>query len=163
MSVRQLQEMGDNLQLIAKRLQANQSLLKYLYYTDKNPLENNDLTEQQIKTEIFNKLIKIIPKLDPTETAKSVISLRVVRGRKLQANDEFQNIQIAIEVFVPLTQWFVKDKSLRPFLIMSEIEKSLENKTVNGLGKMVSGGFDLNFLTTEMACYEMTFNLVAYE
>ena len=163
MAVRKLQEMGENLQTIVKRLIANQNLLKLLYYTDKDPFSHADLSENTIKTEVFNKLIKIVPKLDPKETATSIISFRVVRGRKTSTNGEFNNITINFEVFVPLTQWIIKDVSLRPFLIMSEIEKSLDGKTINGLGKMESMGFDINFLTTEISCYEMTFNLVAYD
>lgn len=163
MAVRKLQEMGENLQTIVKRLTANQNLLKLLYYTDKDPFNNQDLDEETIKTKIFNKLIKIVPKLDPKETATSIISFRVVRGRKTSTNGEFNNITINFEVFVPLTQWIIKDVSLRPFLIMSEIEKSLDGKTINGLGKMECMGFDINFLTTEISCYEMTFNIVAYD
>ena len=163
MAVRKLQEMGENLQTIVKRLTANQNLLKLLYYTDKDPFNNQDLDEETIKTKVFNKLIKIVPKLDPKETATSIISFRVVRGRKTSANGEFNNITINFEVFVPLTQWIIKDVSLRPFLIMSEIEKSLDGKTINGLGKMECMGFDINFLTTEISCYEMTFNIVAYD
>lgn len=163
MAVRKLQEMGENLQTIVKRLTANQNLLKLLYYTDKDPLNNQDLNEETIKTKVFNKLIKIVPKLDPKETATSIISFRVVRGRKTSTNGEFNNITINFEVFVPLTQWIIKDVSLRPFLIMSEIEKSLDGKTINGLGKMECMGFDINFLTTEISCYEMTFNIVTYD
>lgn len=163
MAVRKLQEMGENLQTIVKRLTANQNLLKLLYYTDKDPFNNQDLDEETIKTKVFNKLIKIVPKLDPKETATSIISFRVVRGRKTSANGEFNNITINFEVFVPLTQWIIKDISLRPFLIMSEIEKSLDGKTINGLGKMECMGFDINFLTTEISCYEMTFNIVTYD
>lgn len=163
MAVRKLQEMGENLQTIVKRLTANQNLLKLLYYTDKDPFNNQDLDEETIKTKVFNKLIKIVPKLDPKETATSIISFRVVRGRKTSTNGEFDNITINFEVFVPLTQWIIKDVSLRPFLIMSEIEKSLDGKTINGLGKMECMGFDINFLTTEISCYEMTFNIVTYD
>lgn len=163
MAVRKLQEMGENLQTIVKRLTANQNLLKLLYYTDKDPFNNQDLDEETIKTKVFNKLIKIVPKLDPKETATSIISFRVVRGRKTSINGEFNNITINFEVFVPLTQWIIKDVSLRPFLIMSEIEKSLDGKTINGLGKMECMGFDINFLTTEISCYEMTFNIVTYD
>ena len=49
MAVRKLQEMGENLQLIVKRLLANQTLLKLLYYTDKDPLSQPDLTKDIIK------------------------------------------------------------------------------------------------------------------
>ena len=163
MAVRQLQEMGDNLQRIFKRLTSNQNLVKYLYYTDKDPLSNPDLTEDQIKNEVFEKLIKIVPRIGPKETAKSLISLRVVRVRKLMDNTEFDDVTINIEVFVPLTQWFVKSDSLRPFLIMGEIEKSLDGKTVNGMGKLLCKGFDLNFITEEISCYEMIFGLQVYD
>nr|DAH40502.1 MAG TPA: hypothetical protein [Caudoviricetes sp.] len=163
MAVRKLQEMGENLQLIVKRLFANQTLLKLLYYTDKDPLSQPDITQEIIKTEIFEKLVKIVPRLNPYETAKSVIAFRVVKGSKLTTNDEFQNIAINFEVFVPLTQWILKSDSLRPFLIMSEIEKSLDGKTINGLGKMTTGGFGINFLTEEMSCYEIYFNITTYD
>lgn len=163
MNVRNCGELGLDLQKIVKRLLANQNLLKLLYYTDKNPLSQPDITDEVIKKEIFEKLVKIVPRLDPRETAKSVIAFRVIRGRKVSDNDEFLNISINFEVFVPLTQWILKSDSLRPFLIISEIEKSLSNKTINGLGKMSYGGFDINFLTDEMSCYEMYFNITTYD
>ena len=49
MAVRKLQEMGENLQTIVKRLTANQNLLKLLYYNDKDPLNKPDLSKEQIK------------------------------------------------------------------------------------------------------------------
>ena len=58
MAVRKLQEMGENLQLIVKRLLANQTLLKLLYYTDKDPLSQPELTKDIIKEEVFEKLVK---------------------------------------------------------------------------------------------------------
>ena len=44
-----------------------------------------------------------------------------------------------------------------------EIEKSLEGKTINGLGKIEGGDFDLNFLTEEIGAYEQSFWITAYE
>lgn len=160
--VRNLEEIGPNLQKIVKRLQSNQNLLKLLYYTDKDPLNNPDLTSEQIKNEIFEKLIKIIPRVGPKETAKSLISIRVVRGRANE-NDEFEDIQINMEIYVPLTQWIIKDINLRPFSIMGEIQKSLLGKTIDGLGRMSGGDFDINFLTEEIACYEMEFKITTYD
>ena len=161
--VRDLGEMGENLQKIFKRLQTNQNLLKLLYYTDKDPLNKPDLTEEQIKKEIYEKLIKIVPRVGPKETATSLISLRVVRGRPVSSNNEFENTAISIEIFTPLTQWLIKDESLRPFKIMGEIKKSLKDKTINGMGKMMYTGYDLNFLTDEISAYEMTFNIQVYD
>lgn len=161
--VRNLRELGPNLQKIINRLQSNQKLLKLLYYNDKDPLSQPDLTPTQIQNEVFDKLIKIVPRIGPKETANSLISLRVVNGMTNRSNTEFKDIALAIEVFVPLTQWAIKDTNLRPFSIMGEIQESLNGKVVNGLGKIQGGDFSLNFLTEEISCYEMTFDFIEYE
>lgn len=161
--IRNLEELGPNLQKIVKHLMSNQSLLKLLYYTDKDPLSGNNLTQEQIQNEVYEKLIKIIPRVGPKETAKSLISLRVVRGNLNRSNDEFRDIQINIEVFVPLTQWIIKDSNLRPFAIMGEIQKSLCGKKINGLGQISGGDFSINFLTEEISCYEMSFDIMEYD
>ena len=163
MSVRNCAELGVNLQYVVKRLFANQNLLKLLYYTDKDPLANEDLTSEQIQDEVFEKLVKIIPRVGPHETAHSVLAVRVARGQGLAANGEFRNIVISVEVFVPLTQWIIKDTNLRPFAIMGEVQKSLNGKKIEGLGKMVGGDFALNFLTEEIGAYEQTFVITTYD
>ena len=163
MAIRNCAEIGNNLQLIVKRLFANQNLLKYLYYTDKDPLNNPDLSEEQIQKEIFEKLIKIVPRVGAKETAQSIITIRVVNGINNGENEEFRNVTIAVEVFVPMTQWLMKGDNLRPFAIMGEVQKSLNNKTINGLGKMQGGSFELNFMTEEMSDYEQLFRLITYD
>ena len=163
MATRNLADLGLNLQKIISRLQTNQNLLKLVYYTSKDPLNEQDLTDEQIKNEIYNKLIKIVPRIGYKETAQSMVTLRVVRGRNNIENDEFRDFEINIEVFVPLTQWFIKDSNLRPFAIMGEVHKSLNNKTINGLGKMVGGDFQINFLTDEIVSYEMVYYITSYD
>lgn len=161
--VRNCADLGINAQYIVKRLFANQNLLKLLYYTDKDPLAHEDLTEEQIQNEVFEKLIKIVPKVGPKETAHSVIAIRIARGRGLATNKEFKNVNISVAVFVPMTQWIIKDTNLRPFAIMGEIQKSLNGKKIEGLGKMIGGDFDLNFLTEEISAYEQTFIITTYD
>lgn len=163
MSVRNCAELGENLQYIIKRLFANQDLLKLLYYTDKDPLNHEDLTQEQIQNEVFEKLVKIVPRVGPKETAHSIVAVRVARGQGLAQNNEFRNVTIGVEIFVPLTQWIIKDSNLRPFAIMGEIQKSLNGKKIEGLGKMVGGDFALNFLTEEIGAYEQTFVITAYD
>ena len=163
MATRNLADVGPNLQKIVNRLQSNQNLLKLLYYTGKDPLNEDDLTSTQIREEIFEKLIKIVPRVGPKETAQSLIALRVVYGRSNPGNDEFRDFEIDIEVFVPLTQWIIKGSNLRPFAIMGEIHKCLNNKTIEGLGKMRGGDFKINFLTDEIGCYEMVYSITSYD
>lgn len=163
MGVRNCAEIGENLQKIIKRLMANDNLVNLLYYTDKDPLSQPHLTDQEKKEKIFEKLIKIVPRVGPKETANSIIAIRVVGGSKLGTNTEFRNVKISVEIFVPLTQWIIKDTNLRPFAILGEIENSLQGKTINGLGKIEGGDFSLNFLTEEIGAYEQTFGIVAYD
>lgn len=163
MGTRNYEELGENLQLISKRLMANKNLIKWLYYTDKDPLSGADLSEEQIQKEVFEKLIRIVPRVGPKETANSIVVIEVKEGTPDTENTEFQELMIVIEIFVPLTQWIVKNKSLRPFLIMSEINKSLNGKTINGLGKIKNRGFTLNFLTEEISAYKQVFTINSYD
>lgn len=163
MGVRNCAEVGENLQKIMTRLMANDNLVNLLYYTNKDPLNQPHLTDQEKKEKIFEKLIKIIPRVGPKEDASSIIAIRVISGHKMNSNSEFKDVKIGIEIFVPLTQWIIKDTNLRPFAILGEIEKSLNEKTINGLGKLRGGDFDLNFLTEEIGAYEQTFWITSYE
>ena len=163
MAVRNCAEIGENLQKIVKRLMANDDLVNLLYYTDKDPLNQPHLTEEEKKEKIFEKLIKIVPQVEARDDEKSVIAVRVTSGHKLGSNSEFRNIKISIGVFVPMTAWIFKNTNLRPFAILGEIQKSLQGKTVNGLGQIDGGDFDLSFLTKEMGVYEMGFQIIQYE
>lgn len=161
--VRKLADLGINLQKIMERLTANKNLLKLLYYTDKDPLSRPDLTEAQIRNEIDEKLMLMVPRIGPFETSQSRLSIRVVSGVTNSENDEFQAYRFDIEIFVPLTNWFIKDQNLRPFAIMSEVKKSLQGKEIQGLGKIRGGDFQINFQTEEMSCYEMNFWFDLYD
>lgn len=162
MAVRNCQELGENLQKIVQRLLANDDLVKLLYYTDKDPLAQPTLTAEQKSKEVFEQLIKIVPKVVQRDDAKSILALKVTEGIK-NSNEEFRDIKLSIEIFVPLTQWIFKNSNLRPFAILGEIQKSLNNKTINGLGKLCGGDFSLSFLTEEMSCYEILFRITEYD
>lgn len=163
MAIKNLAEMGENLQKIVKRLLANQNLLKLLYYTNKDPLSQPDIDNKTIQSEIFEKLVKVVPKVDSFEDARAKIAVKVPRGRKNPQNSEFKDISVSVEVFVPITQWIIKSDNLRPYHIMGEIQKSLEGKTINGLGKINGGDFELNFITEEVTAFEMYFQITAYD
>lgn len=162
MAVRNLAEVGENLQIIIKRLFANQNLLKLLYYTDKDPLSHPDLTQEQIATEVYEKLIKIIPRIGELEDSRSVVVVRAVRGSRSD-NYEFRDLEIDIEVFVPITQWIIKSDNLRPYHILGEIQKSLDGKKINGLGQIRGGDFAINFITEEVTAFEMTYYITQYD
>lgn len=163
MGIRNCRDIGENLQKIISRLMANDDLVKLLYYTDKDPLGGAPLTMEEKKQKVYEKLIKVVPRVGPKETANSIIVVQVVRGSTNPENSEFKNVSIRVEVFVPLTQWFIKDTNLRPFAILGEVQESLNGKTINGLGKMSGGDFDLNFVSEEICCYTQDYRITSYE
>lgn len=155
-------EIGKNTQKIVNYLMENDNLVNLLWYTDQDPLSQTPLTKQQKKDWIFNKLIKLVPRLDLKDDAKSTISVFVSNTTRL-GNEEFRVVEITIEVFVPITQWIIKDSDLRPYAIMGEIQDSLDNRTINGLGRIKGGDFDYNFGSNEMTAFIQRFMITSYD
>lgn len=162
MSVRNCGELGLNLQKIVSRLLANDNLVNLLYFEDKDPIKHSPLTDKEKQEKIYEELVKIIPKVETRQDSKSTIAVYIARGSKISGNKEFVNISFIIDVFVPLTQWVIKDTNLRPFAILGQIQESLEGKTINGLGKLEGGDFELTLLTEEISVYRQTYNLTEY-
>ena len=163
MSIRNCGELGINLQKIVSRLLANDNLVKLLYYQNKDPLSGEAFSVEQKQKEIFEKLIRIIPRITEDDTNQSVVVIYTKGGRKNLNNSEFRTIEFVVDVWVPLDQWIIKDSNLRPFAILGEIQESLEGKTINGLGKIQGGDFELSRLTDKNSIYTQTFSIVEYD
>ena len=163
MAVRNCQEIGENLQKIVNRLMADDILVNLLYYNDMDPLSKPYLTNEQKREKIFNKLIKIVPKVTTQETTQSIIAIRITSGIQIGSNDEFRSVKFAIEVFTPWDQWIFKNTNLRPFAILGRIQECLQGKTINGLGKINGGNFALSYFTDEISDYEMSFDITTYD
>ena len=163
MEARNCQELGLNVQKIISRLMANEELVKLLYYTEADPLNQKTLTPESKNQEIFNKLIRIVPKVGTKDNAKSLVAVYISNGTGLAENSEFRKITISMDIYTPLTQWIIKDSNLRPFAIMGEIQRSLNGKTVNGLGKLKCGDFNLTMITEDVSCYTMDISVIEYD
>jgi hypothetical protein len=163
MSVRNCKELGNSLQKIVSRIMENDNLVKLLYYDDKDPLSGEALTKEFKQKEIFEKLIKVVPLVGNNEDSKSKLVVYITKAGKNPKNNEFKDVSIKISVFVPLTNWIIKDTNLRPFAILGELQSSLDGKVVNGLGRLSGGDFELKLLTEEMSCYEQTYTLIEYD
>ena len=163
MAVRNCKEIGENLQTIVKRLMANDSLVNLLYYSDADPLSQPHLTTEEKSKLIFNKLIKIVPRIEAREISQGIVVITVEDGTRLSSNQEFSTVKICLSVSIPLEQWLIKDTNLRPFAILGEIENSLRGKTINGLGKLDGGNFALDYLTDDVSVYKTFYSIVAYD
>lgn len=157
------QELGANLIKIAKKLLKNQNLCKLLVNTDLDPL-NKDLhsdIDDPIR-ELFGKNIRIIPLVDPEEESTTSKVVVIFSNSEILNNYDNESITIEIFVYTPYNEWIITGDSIRPFAIMSEIRKSLQDKRINGLGEITYEGFNVATLTNQMSSYAMRFTINAF-
>lgn len=153
------QELGPNLIKLCKKLLSNQNLCKLLVNTDLDPLNHDDFENTM---EFFGKNVRVVPLVtseDETTTSKIVM---VFSGSEITDNYDNENITVLIYVYTPYKEWRITGDQLRPFAIMSEVRKSLQNKRINGLGEIKYQGFDISSLTTQTGSYLMRFTINAF-
>ncbi len=160
MGIKNSKELGENLVIIAKRLLANQNLCKLLVYTDENPLTHPDIPNTK---ELLHKNILVVPSLGVHENTESRIVLVYESGLIEKTNSEFKNVDLKVLVYVPVAEWLLNSNDLRPFMIVSEIEQSLKDKRMNGVGLLQYSGFTFEALTDEMTCYALSFNINVFD
>lgn len=162
-SVKYGQEIGKNLMRVGKRLIENQTLLKLLINTGKDPLNEKVYPEKIDGLKLLNKNIKFVPLLTADEqknTSKVVMFFE--EGLVNGTNSDNENLTLLVNVYCPFSEWLITGDDLRPFAIMSEIRKSIQDRRINGLGEIRYVNFSINSLTEEMGCYSMRFAINAF-
>ena len=151
-SVKYGQEHGRNLIKICKKLFKNENLCRLLVNTDLDPLNKDKHPEQINGMELFQKNIRVVPLLrDDEQTTESKIILFYDSGDINSSNSDNENLSFGIT-----------GDDLRPYAIMSEIRKSLQDTRINGLGEIRYEGFELSTLTEEMSAHTMRFYINAF-
>lgn len=126
--------MDKDLGIIINTILKNKRLKKLLYYTTKDCMEKPDLDDDQT-LELIEKNIKITPKI---EIDKEVYNYVVVLqdGFTPSENPEFRDNLIIFLIMCHNSQWKLKDFALRPYKIAGEIDQSLNNKRLTGIGTL---------------------------
>jgi len=161
MSIRNSSELGTNLLKIVTKLSQNKRLLRLLKYTDNNPFSQD---KEEVDPSIaLDKNLKVVPLVNEhSDDTESTVVVMYNSGTVME-NKEFKDIALDVLVYVPLTEWKLNDINLRPFLIMTEIEKELKGKRVESLGKIEYEGFSLQLVTDIMSCYRMEFYIHVFD
>lgn len=160
MAIRNSKELGDNLFKIATHLLTNQNLCRLLVNDDKDPLAR----EVKEPYQLLNKNIVVVPKINEEEfDRESKIAIVFPYGERNDSNKEFKNLRLDVLVYTTLDTWIINDTSLRPFMIMSEIETSLKDKRINGIGVIEYENFELTTLTDKVSCYRMVFTINVFD
>lgn len=156
------QELGVNLIRIAKKLMENQDLCKLLVNTDLDPLNKIKHPDEIKASSLLHKNIRVIPLVTAEEqSTQSKIVLSFDEGEILHNSDN-ETISLMVNIYCPFVEWKITGETLRPFAIMSEIRKSLQDKRINGLGEIRYLGFNMAAITEEMGIFLMRFKINAF-
>lgn len=157
------QEHGRNLIKICKSLLKNDDLCRLLKNTDYDPLNKEKHPEKIDSLKLFQKNIRVIPLVrDSEELTESILVLYYEAGEISSINSDNENMSFIINVYCPFKEWEITGDNLRPYAIMSEIRKSIQDKRINGLGEIRYEGFTASTLTEEMGAFSMRFFINAF-
>ena len=95
-------------------------------------------------------------------TTKSKIVIFFDAGQPDGRNKDQEDLTLVINVYCPFCEWLIAGDNLRPYAIMAEIRKTIQDKRINGLGEIQYINFTLATLTEEMGCYSLRFRINAF-
>ena len=129
--------MGENTFRIANKLMQNQNLCRLLKYQVRDPF-NKEKYDDVDGTDLINKQILIIPKIvwdDSVEKTSYVTALFTLFVPNAQ-NPEFKVSTIRFDIACPYEEWVMDEYSLRPYLIMEEIDQMFNEAEMAGIGTL---------------------------
>lgn len=157
--------MGENTFKIANKLMSNQRLCRLLKYQTRDPfLEVDPVTKKDQPNvdgvELINKQILIIPKIfdDSTEKMSYVVTVFddfVVN----QLNPEFKVSTVRFDIACPYDEWILNEHSLRPYLIMQEIDTMFNESKLAGIGTLQFYRADNLTLSPQIGGYSMRYKI----
>lgn len=153
---RRFSTIGTSAYKILDRLTLNQRLCRLLKYNCRNPFDES--LEDINGEDLIGKQICIVPKIfdDLPEKMSYVVAVFdkfVLEGE----NAEFKNITVRFDIACPYDEWKVEDESLRPYLIMEEIDKMFNQKPLAGIGNLHFLRSDPLTLSPQIGGYSMIY------
>ncbi len=151
--------MGTNTFKIANKLMSNQRLCRLLKYQVRDPFDKEKYPDVD-GAELINKQILIVPKIfdDSTEKTSYVTALFsnfVVN----QLNPEFKISTIRFDIACPYEEWLLDEQSLRPYLIMQEIDQMFNEAKMQGIGRLQFRRADALTLSPWIGGYSMVYQI----
>ena len=138
-----------DLELIVDLILKNERLKKLLYYTSPDCLDRPNVPQDKA-LELFNKNIKLVPKLLIDEDVLNYILINFDVFTP-SGNPEFRDNMIEFDIICHFNQWQLKDFGLRPYKIAAEIDTMIQEKKLTGLGDIEFVGANQMVLTDEFA------------
>lgn len=158
-SQRRFSVMGTNTFNIANKLMTNQRLCRLLKYQVRDPFDE-DKYEPVDGVDLLNKQILIVPKIwdESTEKTSYVVALFSNFTTNI-INPEFKLSTIRFDVACPYDEWVLSEHSLRPYLIMQEIDDMFNGAKMAGIGTLQFVRAEAIVLTSQIGGYSMLYQI----
>ena len=151
--------MGENAFNIANKLMQNQKLCRLLKYQVRDPFDKEKYEDVDGIT-LLNRQIMIMPKIfdDSTEKTSYIVAMFsnfVVN----QLNPDFKLSSIRFDIACPYDEWVLNDKSLRPYLMMQEVDDMFNGAKMAGIGTLQFVRAESIVLTPQIGGYSMIYQI----
>lgn len=157
--------MGENTFLIANKLMQNQRLCRLLKYPTKDPFKEIDPVTGNPQPDVdgldlIHKQILIVPKVYDDSTEKMSYLVSVFDDFTVTLlNHDFKYSTIRFDIACPYDEWVLNERSLRPYLIMEEIDKMFNQTKLKGIGNLQFHRADNLTLSPWIGGYSMKYRI----
>ena len=157
-SQRRFAVMGTNTFNIANKLMQNQRLCRLLKYSVRDPFDEK--YEDVDGITLLNKQIMIVPKIfdDSTEKTSYIVAIFSSFSTNI-INPDFKLSTVRFDVACPYDEWVLNEKSLRPYLMMQEIDDMFNGAQMAGIGTLQFVRAESIVLTPQIGGYSMLYQI----
>ena len=157
--------MGNNTFKIANKLMQSQKICRLLKYQTKDPfLPVDPVTNKEQPdvegTDLIHKQILIVPKVFDDSTEKMSYIVSVFDDFTVNSlNSEFKVSTVRFDIACPYDEWILNETSLRPYLIMQEIDTLFNGQKLAGIGNLQFWRADNLTLSPWIGGYSMRYRI----
>ena len=158
MSQRRFAVMGDNTFKILNKLVNNQRICRLLKYQVRDPF--SDKYEDVDGVDLLNKQILAVPKVFDASTEKMSYIVAVFDNFVVnQFNPDFKISTVRFDIACPYDEWLLDENSLRPYLIMQEIDNMFNQGKLAGIGNLQFHRADMLTLSPQLGGFSMEYKI----
>lgn len=151
--------MGENTFTIANRIMKNQRICRLLKYQVKDPFDTEKYPNVD-GGDLINKQILIVPKIFDDSTEKMSYITAIFDSFSVNSlNPEFKLSTVRFDIACPYDDWILNAHSLRPYLIMEEIDKMFNQQPLSGIGNLEFVRADNLTLSPYIGGYSMRYRI----
>lgn len=150
--------MGDNAFKVVNKITQNQRICRLLKYPVRDPF--SDKYEDVDGLDLLHKQISITPKLyDASIEKMSYVTFVFDHFTVNQFNPEFKTTTMRFDIACPYDEWVLDGNTLRPYLLMEEIDKMFNQSKMAGIGNLQFVRSDPLTLSPQIAGFSMVYKI----